>query len=149
MANRDHAELRHAILYQAMDLWAFDDPQRDWHEEIFNLYEGLRKKSEQQLAENLAKRVPDTRTTLSLDSYVGNYTHPMLGEVRVNREEDGLVLTFNEFAVFNAFHWHYDTFRSDYENRYRNAFFIQFHLNENGKVAQLEALGNLFVKSRS
>ena len=35
--NMDHAELRHAILYQAFDLFVFNDRTLNWHHEIFSL----------------------------------------------------------------------------------------------------------------
>ena len=44
-ANLDHAELRHAIMYKAIDLYAFDDDGRDWHKEIYDLYSGLKKEA--------------------------------------------------------------------------------------------------------
>src|SRR5262252_1566520 len=37
LANTDHAELRHALLYEAFDLWA-GNPPRDWSKELFALF---------------------------------------------------------------------------------------------------------------
>ena len=34
--NMDHAELRHAIMYKAFDLFAFNNNSFDWHKEVFH-----------------------------------------------------------------------------------------------------------------
>ncbi|MDX1331529.1 MAG: DUF3471 domain-containing protein, partial [Robiginitalea sp.] len=145
-ANRDHAELRHAILYEALDLWAFGDAPRDWHREIFDLYEDLRKKSEEREREALQNRVPDTQTSLSPEAYSGTYSHPMLGEVVVSVVPEGMHLKFNDFVQFETQHWHYDTFRIMPDNRYRFEGLVSFHLGTDGAVSDLEAFGERFTK---
>jgi len=146
LANRDHAELRHAILYQALDLWAFDDATRDWHREIFDLYEDLREKGEVREQEELEKRVQNTRTSLPLEAYSGTYRHPMLGEVTVSVVPDGMQMRFNDFVSFKAQHWHYDTFRIMPDNRYRFEGLSNFHLGTDGSVSELEVFGERFAK---
>jgi CubicO group peptidase (beta-lactamase class C family) len=146
LANRDHAELRHAILYQALDLWAFGEASRDWHQEVFELYEGIRKASENREREFANQRVKDTRPTLPLAAYEGTYHHPMLGDVAVRQSPDGLQFDFNRFMAFEAGHWHYDSFRSNRENRYRAQVLFTFHLGPGGAVSELEALGERFKK---
>ena len=146
LANRDHAELRHAILYQALDLWAFDDATRDWHREIFDLYEDLQEKGEVREHEELEKRVQNTRTSLPLEAYSGTYHHPMLGEVTVSVVPDGMQMRFNDFVSFKAQHWHYDTFRILPDNRYRFEGLSNFHLGTDGSVSELEVFGERFAK---
>lgn len=146
LANRDHAELRHAILYKALDLWAFEDASRDWHREIFELYEDLRKKGEARKQQQRDKRVADTQASLPLEAYPGTYTHPMLGEAAVSLSPEGMQLRFNDFVSFDAQHWHYDTFRILPDNRYRFEGFFAFHLGTDGSVAELEAFGERFIK---
>lgn len=147
MANLDHAELRHAILYQALDLWAFDDPNRNWQQEVFSLYEGLRQQALQQEADLKAKRQAGTSSRLPLSAYAGTYRHPMLGEARVTATDAGLDLIFNDFAAFRLQHWHYDTFRSDTRNRYLMRLMVNFNFGTDGAARQFEALGKTFVKS--
>jgi CubicO group peptidase (beta-lactamase class C family) len=146
LANRDHAELRHAILYQALDLWAFGEASRDWHQEVFELYEGIRKASENRELEFSKQRVKDTRPTLPLAAYEGTYHHPMLGDVFVRQSPGGLQFDFNHFTTFEAGHWHYNSFRSTRENRYRAEVLFTFHLGPAGTVSELEAMGEGFKK---
>lgn len=141
MANLDHAELRHAILYKAMDLWAFQDDSRDWNSEIQNLYGWVRIQAQEQERKTLEARVADTRTSLPLSAYAGRYSHPMLGTLEVREEGQGLLLDFNGYARFQAAHWHYDTFRTTPENRYRMKQFAQFLMDPQGQVRSVEFLG--------
>ena len=146
LANRDHAELRHAILYKALDLWAFEDASRDWHREIYDLYGALRKKGEAQKQELIKNRVQNTQTTLSPEAYSGTYSHPMLGEVTVSVLPEGMQVRFNDFVDFKTRHWHYDTFQILPDNRYRFEGFVSFHLGTDGSVREMEAFGERFGK---
>ena len=143
-ANMDHAELRHAILYKAMDLFAFNDDSRDWHKEIFELYDGFRQKSIERNKEQLSSRVPNTKHALPLKDYTGNYYHEMLGQIQVQEAKEGLELTLNGRYTLNMEHWHYDTFRSDKDNRFRSNFLASFYLNDQGKAQVIELFGELF-----
>ena len=67
-ANLDHAELRHAIMYKALDLFAFNDNGRDWHTEVFELYEGFREESIKKSRKKLDERIKNTSSSLSLAS---------------------------------------------------------------------------------
>lgn len=146
LANRDHAELRHAILYKALDLWAFQDSARDWHAEVWALYEGIRKQDEERQKKILQGRVIDSETTLPITEYTGKYSNPMLGEVSVSQKSDGILVRFNNFVDFDCQHWHYNTFRSLNTNRYRMEAPFVFHQGEDGKIEEMEAFGVRFAK---
>ena len=143
-ANMDHAELRHAILYKAMDLFAFNDDSRDWHKEIFELYDDFRQKSTERNKEEESNRIANTKHTLSLKDYTGNYHHEMLGQVEVREGKKGLELNLNGRHTLNMEHWHYDTFRSDKDNRFRSNIMATFYLNDQGKMQEIQLFGELF-----
>ncbi|WP_445383343.1 serine hydrolase [Robiginitalea sp. IMCC43444] len=146
LANRDHAELRHAILYKAMDLWAFNDSERHWHREIFDLYEKRKGLAEAALEKFNKSQIPGTSTSQSLQAFRGRYTHPMLGEAMVNVAESGLEITFNGFVNFNAEHWHYNSFISDKENKLQSRLLFTFEIGPEGTVSKLGAFGEYFKK---
>lgn len=146
-ANMDHAELRHAILYKALDLYAFEDHKgRNWHEEIFDLYDEIRQKAVEANNKLKQDRQHDTTPSLNLKEYEGIYQHEMLGKVSVSVAGDGLECDFNDFVSFQATHWHFDTFRSDKNNRYRASILINFNLDPSGEIEELEAFGQTFKK---
>jgi CubicO group peptidase (beta-lactamase class C family) len=147
-ANLDHAELRHAILYKAMDLFAFNDSSRDWHTEVFDLYEGIKKKKIEISKNKLASRVKDTKPTLPIESYEGKYTNEMLGTATVTIQNTELRVNFNDFITYDAKHWHYDTFISNKDPRFKEKMMIQFKMNSDGKIEEFDFMGEGFTKTR-
>ena len=145
-ANMDHAELRHAILYKAMDLFAFDDNSRDWHSEIFELYTDLKQKNKEAAEKREKERIPNTSPSLALNDYTGNYNNDIWGEIQVTVNNNELILSLNNRHTLKASHWHYDTFRSDKDNRFRDNIMFTFNLNNEGRVDELELFGDMFKK---
>lgn len=148
-ANLDHAELRHAILYKAIDLFAFEDNSRDWHQEVFELYSGISDRQEADRRKMLASRVPDTEPSLPLTAYAGTYRHEMLGEIVVAAADGGLTLVANDFLRASAEHWHYDTFQAIVaaeEGDHERKLLMQFALAPTGQVATLTVFGTAFER---
>lgn len=145
-ANLDHAELRHAILYKAMDLYAFDNDNRDWHREVFDLYEGFKKESLEKSKKEEAERVKNTKPTLPLVDYEGTYFNTMLGNAIVSSKEDKLQINFNDFITYSLDHWLYDTFITNKDPRFYEEIKVNFDLNEAGKISQLNIMGEVFKK---
>jgi len=145
-ANLDHAELRHAILYKAIDLYAFNDDSRDWHTEVFNLYEGLRKKKLETSKKKLAERVKDTKPSLPLEAYKGNYTNDMLGTGKISVRSNRLEVNFNDFISYDLEHWHFNTFQTNKDPRFLEKLMMHFELDTEGKINQFEVMGEVFTK---
>ena len=78
-ANLDHAELRHSILFKAIDLYAFDDDSRDWNKEIFDLYSRFKNEAKAAHEKQLKEQVKGTKPSLPLKDYQGTYTNQMFG----------------------------------------------------------------------
>ena len=147
MANLDHAELRHAILYKAMDLWVYEDDSKSWNSDIQNLYGWGRIQASEKERQLVEKRLMDTRTSLPLSEYSGTYQNPMMGTLIVSDGTEGLELDLNGYVRFSAEHWHYDTFRTSPENRYRIKVYAQFRMNTEGKIQELEFMGEIFERN--
>lgn len=145
-ANLDHAELRHAILYKAMDLYAFEDDSRDWHSEVFNLYEGFKKKGIEDTKKDTDERVKNTQPNLPLAEYEGTYTNNMLGNAQVTVVNGQLQINFNDFISYDTEHWHYNTFVTNKDPRFYGKLKVTFNLSEAGKSHELELLGTVFTK---
>lgn len=146
-ANLDHAELRHAIMYKAMDLYGFNDDSRDWHTEVFTLYEGFKKENNEVLKKKVAERAENTKPSLALEAYEGSYSNEMLGTVVVTTQDDTLQTNFNDFITYDTEHWHYDTFITNKDPRFREKLLIRFELDNDGKINQLDFMGEVFTKT--
>ncbi|WP_158657189.1 serine hydrolase [Maribacter cobaltidurans] len=147
-ANLDHAELRHAILYKAMDLYAFEDNSRDWHKEVFNLYEGFKKEGIEKAKQEDSERVKNTNPSLPLSNYEGTYTNQMLGTAKITLEDGSLQINFNDFITYTTEHWHYNTFITNKDPRFYERIKVNFDLNEAGKISQFHIMGRKFTKEK-
>lgn len=157
MANRDHAELRHAILWEVMDE---SDPgqRRDWGAEVAALYQRIDAAGEAAWQARAAARIEGTRPSLPLSAYAGIYTSPVQGEVRVvyqapSAQPDGsgsanseLILQVGE-RRYALTHWHLDTFQVVYEF-WRRGDFAGFAIDTDAEVAAIEVFGERFSRMR-
>ncbi len=145
--NMDHAELRHAIMYKTFDLYALGGT-RDWHKEIFDLYDGFKTTAESKAKEVKESRVKGTKPTLALEGYVGTYHHDMYGQITITQEGDHLYLNLNDKRKGLFEHWHYNTF--SYSGELPVVFSdtkINFDINADGKVSDLHLWGYLFSRA--
>jgi hypothetical protein len=69
--NLDHAELRHALMFKAFDLWLFNDNSKDWSNDLFSLYGKLKADAKGKQKDKDAKRVLGTKPSLPLQDYAG------------------------------------------------------------------------------
>ncbi|MGB4958241.1 MAG: serine hydrolase [Saprospiraceae bacterium] len=145
-SNLDHAELRHAIMYKAVDLFVFGDDSRDWHAEVFRLYSGFYKKDQDALKKRKDERAINTMPSLKLTQYTGTFKNEMLGKLTVSITNDKLHLNFNDYQKYDTEHWHYDTFITLKNKRSRSASLFNFNLGQSGKVESVMIFGKKFTK---
>jgi len=149
LANLDHAELRHAILYTVFDLYGEDaGPRRDWSADLKELYRTLVKEADDRKAELEAKRVPGTRPSLPPEGYAGAYTDPLAGEAAVSKNGEGLRLSLGPTLTGSLEHWHYDVFRILWDRKWQGTGFVSFRLGVEGEVESLEIDGLGFRHER-
>jgi CubicO group peptidase (beta-lactamase class C family) len=66
--NYDHAEVRHALMFKAFDLFALGGT-RDWSSEFYTLYKNLQTEGEKNDQKIESSRIANTKPSLSLDEY--------------------------------------------------------------------------------
>lgn len=138
--NTDHIELRHAILYKAIDLFVTGG-DRDWHSDVFRLYQPG-------IPANLPSEIPAsfksaTPPSLPLESYTGTYTHPMRGEAVVSLSGGKLELLLNNRVHINLEHRYVDLFQAA-----EGGQFFRFEWNSKGEITGLYA-GNILWSRQS
>lgn len=87
-------------------------------------------------------RKPDTRPTLPLQAYTGEYLNPAYGTAKVTLREGKLTLEWSSFRA-NLDHFETDTFRVS--DGFLTDELVPFHLRS-GRIAGLTLLGQDFVK---
>ncbi|MDZ7632065.1 MAG: serine hydrolase [Gemmatimonadaceae bacterium] len=139
--NLDHAEFRHALMLQVMDIFAGTNggAPRDWSAEFLSLYAGLRADAARALAETESKRVRGTKPSLPVAAYVGTYVHPAWGTLDVMPDGTGLAARLGPSPTNRGplEHWHYDTFRVAYGDGRAGKSFLSFQLDGDGAVARV------------
>ena len=143
LANRDHAELRHALMLNVFDRY-IGGASRDWSTDLLALYGGLQKEAEERRAKEESRRVTGTSPSLALERYTGTYSDPLYGDVVVTVAGGGLRAQYGTAYVGALEHWNYDTFRAKWDARWRGTALVTFVLDTNGEPTTLQALGARF-----
>jgi CubicO group peptidase (beta-lactamase class C family) len=145
LANRDHVELRHALLYRVIDLFTSSSaaPERDWSGELRALYDGLAVEGEAAVARSRATRVLETRPSLAPEGYVGRYVDELFGEVVVTANGARLDLRHGRRTA-TLEHWHYDTYLVPWHARWRGQVLTTFEVGPSGAIESLELEGRRY-----
>ena len=99
--------------------------------------ERVHKRDAEEKAAREAKRVADTKPSLAMKDYVGRYEDAIYGPAEVTLDGDTLrvVLLPSKKRLFGAMaHWHHDTFRVDFPDRFLPFALFRFELGTDGKV---------------
>ena len=140
-ANRDHAELRHAVMWKVFDAYLGDAGDRDWSVELKAMYDSLDARQAAVRAEREGQRVPDTRPALPLERYAGTYADSALGTVTVREENGRLRFSQSPFLTGTLDHWHYDTFTVRWDRPWISSTLVTFRIGADGAVNAAEVDG--------
>jgi CubicO group peptidase (beta-lactamase class C family) len=152
LANRDHAELRHALMYRVFDMYrgagaaAGGAAPRDWSAELLKLYGGLEAQARTARQQQEARRVANTTPSLPLDRYAGTYHEPTYGDVVVTQRDGALQLTFGRAYQGRLEHWQYDSFRAQWADPRSSPSIVVFAPDGTGGVASVRAFGLTFTR---
>lgn len=143
LANRDHAELRHTLLWDTLDPMPAA-ARRDWHADVWALYEAQRTSAEahwQTLEEGRLASKPSLKST----AYSGEYRSNAWGSVEVTIDGDVWTLQTQHLQL-PLTHWHGDTFLATHADWQRGVF-VTFDVSPGGSIDGLEVMNYDFDKS--
>ena len=143
LANRDHAEFRHAWLWHVMDNTTGDD-RRDWNQDIFEMYERNSGGAEEQRETMYAARREGTITSVPLEAFAGTYSTPAFGDVVLHVEGEELVANLPLHEVRFS-HWHDNVFLWRFE-QWDFEMLVEFRIGFDNTVTALEWGGDTFTK---
>lgn len=144
MANRDHAELRHALLLEALDPTP-ESERRDWHREVFDLYRGLRDEQEKKWLELGRARIANLPPSLAADAYAGRYSSQAWGRLEVQQRGDIWMLISEGGDTLPVTHWHGDLFLVQHPDWHYGEF-LQFTITAAGDISSLSLFGLEFLR---
>lgn len=131
--------LGNAVAYQVMDAFIGEN-NIDWSARYLSGYQRGYDRAMEERKKIDDARIKNTNPTLQLDAYIGTYYSEGYGKIEVKKEGRDLVLHFWDTDNLQATleHWHYDTFLAVWKNPAQREEFMQFQLNNDGKVAALD-----------
>lgn len=135
LANLDHAELRHALMYKVFDLYA-GNPERDWSTELRALFTTARGPASSAPARKTAAAPP----SLPLERYAGSYADSTYGAVDVVLTDGALFARFGNEDLGRLEPWEYDSFRA------KGSSTLTFVPDGAGRVASLRVFGVSFMR---
>lgn len=138
LSNRDHVEVRHALMFKTIDLFT-GAPARDWSTELRALYDSAGRDAAARQRAADARRIPNTRPSLRLEQYVGTYSDSLYGTRRVTFENGVLRLRYSPTYAATLEHWQYDTFRARADDPWMSSGPITFVIGADGLPSRLEA----------
>jgi CubicO group peptidase (beta-lactamase class C family) len=136
LANLDHTELRHALMYRVFDAY-LGRPARDWSADMRTLYAGLAAEAAARRAKSEALRVSGTKPSLPLERYVGDYASPLLGTLTITLRDGRLHARYGTGLIGPLEHWHHDTFRATWDAKWRGTALATFQLDARGQAASV------------
>lgn len=83
-------------------------PEKDWNGTFKARRDKLLEAAKEGEAASEEGRKKGTKPAHALDEYAGIYTHPSYGDLRIERQGDGLAVTYNALQKIPLEHWHYE-----------------------------------------
>ena len=111
---------------------------RDWVQIFLDLEKEDKEKDQQSQKQTQDSRVKDTRPSLALEKYTGQYESLILGGAAVRLDGDGLhiQLAAHESISGNLTHWHYDTFLCQWNDPVLGESLVPFISDGQGQIAE-------------
>lgn len=143
LANLDHAELRHALMYRVFDAFS-GGPSRDWSAELLALYG--RNTDQARATQQQARRAADTSPSVPLDRYAGTFANPTYGNAVVALRDGVLHFTFGAGRTGPLSHWQYDSFQARWDDERLSPSIVVFTPDGTGGVTAVRAFGITFSR---
>jgi CubicO group peptidase (beta-lactamase class C family) len=144
LTNQESGEAFSSLTWQIVDHY-LDAPPMDW----VGAYVKVRAKAEARTAEVLKKgaagRDAASGPSLALEKYAGSYSDSWYGDIKIAKENGGLVLRFDRTPqlIGDLEHWQHDTFIVRWRDRELRAdAYLTFALRPDGTIdqARMEAV---------
>jgi hypothetical protein len=135
LTNAEEAGAFDSVLYHVLDYY-FGLPPTDW----VAAYKSAKDQEEKAAAEIMKKaegsRAADSKPSLPLEQYAGEYHDAWYGPITIRKEDSGLVIRFDHTPTMigDLQHWQYDTFKAHWRDRTIEDAFITFSLKPDGTV---------------
>ncbi len=145
LGNRDHAEMRHALMWDVMDNTEGLKTGATGTRRFSSCTRRGQSKGRENWEETQQKRLKHTKPSLPRTAYAGIYRHPSVGDIRI--EGSGSDMTLKTTLVdFEMSHWHLDTFPRGACKTWDMHEFASFNIDPEGSIVSVNVLGETFER---
>jgi CubicO group peptidase (beta-lactamase class C family) len=143
LENLDHAELRHALMYRAFDLYN-GGPARDWSAEVSALFARLRQGAGPVVQ---AAQHVERPASVAIEKYAGTFVDSAYGTVTVTNANGKLRARVVTDPEVELDHWDVDSFRTHATNP-RDQIALTFTPDGIGGISAVRVAGIAFARVR-
>ncbi|NOR73725.1 MAG: serine hydrolase [Draconibacterium sp.] len=129
-----------AVTYYALNAFLGEE-EKDWSAEMLEKRD-KRASKDTRILERKEKQVKDTKPSLELEKYVGNYNAEIYGNIEVKLENSKLRIYFEHTPDLSATleHWHYDVWEINWDKTHAwfNFGTVKFNMTNNLKITGMD-----------
>jgi CubicO group peptidase (beta-lactamase class C family) len=135
LTNAEDSGAFEAVLFHILDSY-LGGPTEDYIAAFKTLEDKQRKDADETMSKAAQTRATESKPSLPLEKYAGDYSDPWYGKVTVHPENGGLVLNFErtEKGLADLQPWQYDTFKAHWRDRTVEDAFVTFTLKPDGAI---------------
>lgn len=124
-----------AVLYHILDGY-FGGPTQDYIAAFGAVEDKKHKDADEILRKAQQAHAADSKPSLPLEKYAGDYTDPWYGKVLIRAENGGLILTLPlaRKGTADLQHWQFDTFKAHWRDRMMEDAYVTFALKADGSI---------------
>jgi CubicO group peptidase (beta-lactamase class C family) len=135
LTNAEEDAAFESVLYHILDSY-MGGPTEDYIVAFKALNDKQRQEADETTSKAAQARAAESKPSLPLEKYAGDYADPWYGKVTIRSENGGLLLSFErtEKGLADLQHWQYDTFKAHWRDRGVEDAFVTFALKPDGAV---------------
>jgi CubicO group peptidase (beta-lactamase class C family) len=135
LTNAEKDSAFEAVLYHILDAY-FGGATQDYIAAFKTVDDKREKDADETMKKAAQARAVDSKPSLPLEKYVGDYSDPWYGRVTIRQNGGGLLLNFErtEKGLADLQPWQYDTFKAHWRDRGVEDAFVTFALKPDGSI---------------
>jgi CubicO group peptidase (beta-lactamase class C family) len=140
MTNLAESRVPQAVAWHVIDRY-LGPRDRDWSAVLLEEARRDRDRADSAAQRREAERLPGTLPTHPLPELAGRYESALYGTALVELRDGALRVTIGPSYVGALEHWHLNTFRVVWDDRYLGRDYVSFELDRMGRITGLDVAG--------
>lgn len=140
LTNMNGSGLPNALAHQITDMY-LGGGKKDWSATALVAVKEQQARAAQNAGNAERNRVKDTKPSLALDKYAGDYQNEMYGAMKIEHKDGKLWLKGPGAFSGELEHWHFDMFRIKYDDPMMGRAFATFVLDQQARPVTLRIDG--------